>query len=253
MRKKGVKSKENEILKKKVDKDFLISVDDIFKLNFKFKNKVQKELYDKILANRIVFVKGVAGTGKTFVSLLAALSCIKESEYGINKIVLTKIITPASKDIGYLKGNLKEKTEPYFISFYDNLYKIIGSKSTEILKESEIIEEKLVNFVRGSTFGTYDSKGNPIGNICILDEAQNTTINELKTYISRLGEKSKLIILGDADQVDIKLPNNQKNGLEDAFNRFQGIDGIDFFEFSDDDIVRDKFLIEIMKRYKNNI
>jgi phosphate starvation-inducible PhoH-like protein len=224
--------------------------DNEINFKFKFKNKKQKEFYDKILSNRIVFVKGSAGTGKSFISLLASLTCIKDLTYNIKKIVLTKIIVPASKDIGYLKGDLKEKTEPYFASFYENLSKIVGIKTTEILKSNGSVEEKLVNFIRGCTFGDYDSNGNPVGSICILDEAQNTTVNELKTFISRLGLGSKLIILGDSDQVDIKLPHNQKNGLDDAFDRFKDIDGIDFFEFTEEDIVRDPFLISIMLRYK---
>lgn len=224
------------------------------KLNCKFKNKKQKDMYDTIMKNRITFVHGVAGTGKTLVSLMAALECIKNPNININRISLTKPIVEIteSKGIGALPGDLEEKTFNYFAHFYDNLDKIVGNTTTKYLKESGVIKENILNFLRGNTFGTYDLSGKPIGNFCILDEAQNSTKKEMLTFISRMGEESKLIIMGDTDQIDIKLPKGEKSGLEDAIHRLQGIPNIGFCEFTEDDIVRDPFLIEIMKRYKNN-
>lgn len=224
-----------------------------FKINSKFKNEKQKNLYNDIIDknNRVIFVKGVAGSGKTYVSLMAALQCLKDTDYNISKIILSKIIVPAGSDIGFLRGQLDEKVAPYFVSYWANVHKLIGAAWGNKLKAERTIEEVIINYMRGITFGTYDSSGTPIGTISILDEAQNTTVNEMKTFISRLGEGSKLIIMGDSDQVDIKLKRDEKNGLDDAFERFQNIDGIKFHEFNEDDIVRDKFLIEIMKRYRS--
>lgn len=216
----------------------------------KFKNKKQKELYDKIINNRIVFVKGVAGTGKTLITLMAAIECLKNQELKINKILLSKPIVEASTNMGFLPGTVSEKIFQYFFSFYDNLKKIIGDSQTKFLKQSGIISESPLNFMRGNTFGSLDLEGNPIGTFCILDEAQNATVKDVKLFISRNGENSKLVIMGDTDQTDLKLRQGEETSLDDAFKRFQGIDGIAFVEFTEDEIVRDPFLIEIMKRYR---
>lgn len=218
-----------------------------FRIKSKFKNAKQKELFNKIIDNRIVFVSGSAGTGKTYITLMAALECLKLN--AVNQIVITKPIIEASQSIGFLPGDLNEKISVYMHSFYANLNKLIGKEWTTQLKGAEVIKEVPLNYLRGNTFGSYDEAGNAIGTFCILDEAQNCTIKELKLFLSRMGEGSKLIVMGDIDQTDLKL-YKEKSGLDDAFDRFQGIRGIDFIEFTDDDIVRDPLLIEIMKRYK---
>lgn len=225
-----------------------------YNLDIKCKNEKQKHLLNLIKDPevRIIFIKGSAGTGKTFVSLLGSLFCLKNEEYNINKILMSKVIVPAARDIGYLKGELDDKIAPYFKAYWNNIEKMVGKVWSDYLKENSFIEETLVNFVRGDTFGNFDSKGNPVGEIAILDEAQNSTVTETKTFLSRLAEQSKMIIMGDTDQVDIKLKRNEKTGLDDAFDRFQGINGIEFIEFTDDDIVRDPFLIEVMKRYDDS-
>ena len=223
------------------------------KINCKFKNKKQKEMYDIIMKNRITFIHGVAGTGKTLISLMAGLECLKDNKININQIVLTKPIVEitSTHGIGALPGDINDKTSNYFAHFYDNLNKLIGNNATRFLKDNGKIKETLLNFLRGSTFGTYDSNGSSIGSFCIFDEAQNSTITEMLTFISRMGEESKLVIMGDIDQVDLKLYHGEKTGLEDAIQRLTGIEKIGFCEFTEDDIVRDPFLIEIMKRYKN--
>ena len=222
-----------------------------FKINCKFKNKKQKDMRDTIMSNRITFVRGAAGTGKTLISLMAALDCLKDKSKNIGQIILTKPIVEIGKSVGALPGDLTEKTLQYFTHFYDNLIKIIGSYQTKYLKENGFIKETVLNFVRGSTFGQYTSDGKPVGSFCIFDESQNCTVTEMKTFISRMGENSKLVILGDIDQIDLKLQKGEKCGLEDAIARLTGVEGIGFIEFTEDDIVRDPFLIEIMKRYKN--
>lgn len=217
-----------------------------------FKNKKQKELFDKILENRIVFVRGCAGTGKTIIALMASIECLINKEYNINKIALTKPIVEVSKSLGALPGEITDKTAVYFTHFYDNLEKLVGKSNANFMKSSEMISETIINYIRGNTFGSYNELGEPVGAICILDEAQNTTINEIKTFISRMGENTKLIICGDSDQVDLKLGRNDHNGFDHCWEILQNIKDIDFMEFTEDDIVREKLLIDIMKRFKAN-
>ena len=228
-----------------------------FKINCKFKNKKQKEMYDTILNNRITFVSGPAGTGKTLVSLMAGLECVKNPDINISQIVMVKPIVEitSQKGLGALPGGLEDKTFLYFTSFYDNLTKIIGNETTKYLKDNGVIKDTVLNYQRGSTFGKYTAEGKPIGSFCIFDETQNCTETEMKTFISRMGEETKLVIMGDIDQTDLKLGYNEISGLEDGLKRLKDIQGIGFIEFTEDDIVRDPFLIEIMKRYrtKNNI
>ena len=223
-----------------------------FRVNCKFKNKKQKEMHDTILENRITFVRGAAGTGKTLISLLTALECIKDPTVNIDQIVLTKPIVEitSSRGLGALPGDINEKTLSYYTHFYDSLTKLIGTEPTKLLKERGVIKDTVLNFLRGSTFGKWDAQGNPVGSFCIFDESQNCSPVEMKTFISRMGEESKLVIMGDSDQIDLKLNKGEKCGLDDAWDRLQGVPGIGFIEFTEDDIVRDPFLIEIMKRYK---
>lgn len=223
-----------------------------FKVNCKFKNKKQKEMHDTILNNRITFVRGAAGTGKTLISLLTALECIKDPSINIDQIVLTKPIVEitSTRGLGALPGDINEKTLSYYTHFYDSLTKLIGTEPTKLLKERGVIKDTVLNFLRGSTFGKWDANGKPVGSFCIFDESQNCSPVEMKTFISRMGEESKLVIMGDSDQIDLKLNKGEKCGLDDAWDRLQGVDGIGFIEFTEDDIVRDPFLIEIMKRYK---
>ena len=222
-----------------------------FKINCKFKNKKQKDLYYTILDNKITFVRGVAGSGKTLIALMAALECVKNTKINIDQIVLTKPIVEISRSLGALPGDVNEKTFMYYTHFYDNLSKLIGNETTKYLKLNGVIKDTILNYLRGSTFGKWDENGNPVGYFCIFDESQNCTSTEMKTFITRMDEDSKLVILGDSDQIDLKLNKGEKCGLDDAWDKLQGINGIGFIEFVEDDIVRDPFLIEIMKRYKS--
>lgn len=223
-----------------------------FKINCKFKTAKQKEMFNTIMNNRITFVRGCAGTGKTIIALYAGLECMKNNAINIDQLVLTKPIVEitSSHSIGALPGDLNEKTLSYYMHFYDNLIKLIGNEVTKYLKENNKIKDTILNFLRGSTFGRYTASGEPIGSFCIFDESQNSTVKEMKTFISRIGENTKLVIMGDSDQIDLKFNKGEKCGLDDAWDRFQNMPGIGFVEFTEDDIVRDPFLIEIMKRYK---
>lgn len=222
-----------------------------FKIKCKFKSKKQRELADTIKKNRITFVTGAPGTGKTIVTLKTGLELLKDVNSDIGNILLSTPIIEVGPSIGALPGDVDLKISQYFQHFYDNIEKLVGKKAMQFLKHSDLIEDKIINFVRGSTFGKLDDDGKPIGTFCILDESQNINVHQLKTFISRLGESSTMVILGDIEQCDIKLKKGEKSGLEDALTRFKDMEGIGYFEFTEDDIVRDKFLIDIMKRYKN--
>lgn len=235
-------------MNKSIKKDISMN----FKVVQKFKNKKQKELFDMIMSNRVVVIKGSAGTGKSYISLMASLECLKnKKDFNIEKIILTKPIIEASAGMGFLPGTVEEKIAPYMQSFRSNFNKLIGEEQAIFLLNNKILEEAPLNFIRGNTIGDTDlATDRPIGYFAILDEAQNATMKDVKLFISRLGEGSKMIIMGDDDQTDLKLNRNEKTGLCDAYDRFQGLEGVGFFEFTDDDIIRDKFLIDIMKRYK---
>jgi phosphate starvation-inducible PhoH-like protein len=223
-----------------------------FKIRAKYKNKKQKEMAEIIKKNRITFVEGCAGTGKSLIGIKTGLEILKNpEEYNISSIMFTKPIVQVSNDriIGALPGDLMEKISKYFDSLYANLEKLVEKPVGDFLKKM-FIKDRIINFMRGDTFGDVDEEGNPTGVYCILDEGQNTTINEMKTYISRLGEYSKIIVLYDPDQIDIKLGKNEKCGAVDAVDRLKDLEGIGYIKFDEDDIVRDPFLIEIMKRYR---
>lgn len=221
-----------------------------FKVRCKFKNKKQKEMSDTIKSNRITFIEGPAGTGKSLISLMTALEIIKLKKYNIPDILITKPIVSVGNDIGHLPGGVADKTNVFFNSIYANLNKIVDKEVAEFLR-NEIIKERVLNYMRGETMGNYDEHGNATGVYCIMDEGQNTTPMEMKTYLSRLGENSKIVVLYDPDQIDIKLRRGDICGAVDAKNRLIGLKGVGYIKFDENDIVRDPFLIEIMKRYKD--
>jgi phosphate starvation-inducible PhoH-like protein len=222
-----------------------------YKVNLKFKNKKQKEYYTGIKSNRIFFTRGAAGTGKTLIALLAALEMLKEGT--VKKILITKPIVESSTSMGFLPGDMTTKISQYMVSFYSNIEKIIGKEWTNTIKQEGSVVEVPLNFMRGNTFGGVNLDGTPSGYFIIADEMQNATVREMKLLVSRLGEKSTMVIMGDTDQVDLRLRRGEKNGLDDAVDRLSGINGVGSIQFSEEDIVRDPFLIEIMKRYKSDI
>lgn len=180
-------------------------------------------------------------THNTLIALKGALEVFFKKNSKIQNILLTKPIVEAAESLGFLPGTQDEKTEPYMHSFYSNIKKLIGPVEAKKMLEAGTIKPVTLAYMRGVTF---------TNSIAILDEAQNTTKVGLKLFLSRIGENSKVIIMGDMDQTDLKLKYGEISGLEDAFNRFQGIPSVAFVEFDEDDIVRHTILIEIMKRYK---
>lgn len=201
----------------------------------------QKKFLQTIHDNKIIIGTGVAGVSKTFMSCFAAVDLYSQGR--INKIIITKPIVEASHDgssnIGFLKGSLEDKVGPYLASYFENFKKLIPNpKHFDKLIEDKTIEFIPVEYMRGRTFEN---------SVIISDESQNFSMKMLLLLCTRLHHKSKLIIVGDENQADIK---NKYVGLESFKNMINGIDKVGIFEFEKSHIMRDPILIEITERYE---
>nr|WP_018369149.1 PhoH family protein [Streptococcus entericus] len=197
----------------------------------------QKVYVDSVKSHDIVFGIGPAGTGKTFLAVTLAVTALKRGQ--VKRIILTRPAVEAGESLGFLPGDLKEKVDPYLRPVYDALYQILGKEQTARLMEREIIEIAPLAYMRGRTLDDA---------FVILDEAQNTTIMQMKMFLTRLGFNSKMIVNGDTSQID--LPSKVKSGLIDATEKLQGIAAIDFVHFSAKDVVRHPVVAEIIRAYE---
>jgi len=208
------------------------------KWDIDFRNAAQKRFYKTISSKDITFCIGPAGCGKTYLSVHNALKQLGDKDNPINGIVIVKpLVEAAGEKIGFLPGTVEEKTAPWMMSFYYNMEQIIGKQRLQILKDNNIIQVMPLAFMRGITLAD---------KIVILDEAQNATPEQIKMFVTRIGERSKYIITGDLEQSDIA---KHKSGLEDAIKRFAGIRGVGLSMFKEKDIVRHKLVKKLLKRY----
>ena len=216
---------------------------DLKMLNFdelQYKNPAQKRFYKTISDKDITFGIGPAGCGKTYLSVHRALRELGDKESKIDGIVIVKpLVEAAGEKIGYLPGDVEEKTAPFMMSFYYNMEQIIGKQRMEVLKEGNTIQVIPLAFMRGITLAN---------KFVILDEAQNATPEQIKMFVTRIGENSKYIITGDLDQSDI---SKHKSGLEDAIKRFAGVHGVGLASFKEKDVVRHSLVRRLLKRYKD--
>jgi phosphate starvation-inducible PhoH-like protein len=214
---------------------------DLKMLNFdelKFKNPAQRRFYKTISKKDITFGIGPAGCGKTYLSVHRALRELGDKDNYIDGIVIVKpLVEAAGEKIGYLPGDVEEKTAPFMMSFYYNMEQIIGKQRLQILKDSNTIQVIPLAFMRGITLAN---------KFVILDEAQNATPEQIKMFVTRIGENSKYIITGDLEQSDIK---KGTSGLEDAIKRFAGIHGVGLASFKEKDVVRHSLVRRLLKRY----
>jgi phosphate starvation-inducible PhoH-like protein len=217
---------------------------DLNKLNFDelmYKNPAQRRFYKTISTKDITFGIGPAGCGKTYLSVHRALRELGDKESKIDGIVIVKpLVEAAGEKIGFLPGDVEEKTAPFMMSFYYNMEQIIGKQRLQILKESNTIQVIPLAFMRGITLAN---------KFVILDEAQNATPEQIKMFVTRIGEHSKYIITGDLEQSDIQ---KHKSGLEDAIKRFAGIHGVGLAQFKEKDVVRHSLVRRLLKRYKDS-
>jgi len=200
------------------------------------RNVAQKIYLQAIQENDIVFAIGPAGTGKTFLAVAAAAAALAEKS--IKRIILCRPAVEAGERLGFLPGDIAEKVNPYLRPLYDSLYDIIGFEKVEKMMERTIIEIAPLAFMRGRTLN--DS-------FIILDEAQNTTPEQMKMFLTRLGFGSKCVVTGDVTQVD--LPTGKKSGLREARQILGNVDGIRFFDFTDRDVVRHPLVAKIVVAY----
>ena len=217
---------------------------DLKMLNFdelQYKNPAQRRFYKTISDKDITFGIGPAGCGKTYLSVHRALRELGDKDSKIDGIVIVKpLVEAAGEKIGYLPGDVEEKTAPFMMSFYYNMEQIIGKQRLQVLKESNVIQVIPLAFMRGITLAN---------KFVILDEAQNATPEQIKMFVTRIGENSKYIITGDLEQSDI---SKHKSGLEDAIKRFAGVHGVGLASFKEKDVVRHSLVRRLLKRYKDS-
>ena len=217
---------------------------DLKVLNFNelvYKNPAQRRFYNTISKKDITFGIGPAGCGKTYLSVHRALRELGDKDNHIDGIVIVKpLVEAAGEKIGFLPGDVEEKTAPFMMSFYYNMEQIIGKQRLQILKDSNTIQVIPLAFMRGITLAN---------KFVILDEAQNATPEQIKMFVTRIGEHSKYIITGDLEQSDIQ---KHKSGLEDAIKRFAGVHGVGLASFKEKDVVRHSLVKRLLKRYKPN-
>lgn len=199
----------------------------------------QKSYYYALKNNDVVFGIGPAGTGKTYLAVVFAVAALKNNE--VKKIILTRPAVEAGENLGFLPGDLKEKVDPYLRPLYDALYDMLGVEQTEKLMEKGVIEIAPLAYMRGRTLEDA---------YVILDEAQNTTDNQMKMFLTRLGFRSKMIVTGDISQID--LPRNTTSGLIRALDILEGVKGISFIHLSATDVVRHPVVQRIIERYDGN-
>lgn len=197
----------------------------------------QKKYSDAIKNNTIVLGIGPAGTGKTYLAVAMAVKAFRNHE--IKKIILTRPAVEAGEKLGFLPGDLQDKVDPYLRPLYDALFDMFGAENFQKYMEKGIIEVAPLAYMRGRTLDDA---------FIILDEAQNTTSEQIKMFLTRLGENSKMVITGDITQID--LPDSKKSGLIEAMKVLKGIDDINIHRFTEKDVVRHRLVQDIIKAYE---
>ena len=205
----------------------------------KCKTVGQKSYVEAIKKNTVVFGVGPAGTGKTYLAVCMAVAAFKSKQ--VEKIILTRPAVEAGEKLGFLPGDLQTKVDPYLRPLYDALQELFGLETYAKLMERGVIEVAPLAYMRGRTLD--DS-------FIILDEAQNTTSEQMKMFLTRLGFNSKAVVTGDITQID--LPSGKKSGLKDAVKILKNIDDIAIMRLSEKDVVRHRLVQEIIKAYERN-
>ena len=206
--------------------------------NLEFRTPNQKSFYNIISRNDVTFSVGPAGCGKTFLATHYALKNLAKGKY--DKMVITKpLVEVDGERMGYLPGDIDEKTMPYMMSLYYNMEQIIGKQRLDVLKKAGVIQVIPLAYMRGLTL---------TDSVVVLDEAQNATPAQIKTFITRIGSGSKYIVCGDLMQSDIR----KENGLEDSIKRFTGIRKVGFSQFDLSDVVRHPIVAHLLERYQDD-
>jgi phosphate starvation-inducible PhoH-like protein len=222
-------------------KDFINSI-----IKKKQKNKFlttnQEEYYNLLKNNQITICSGPAGVGKSYIAMKAAVDLLMDTTNHYEKLVIVRPAVEAEEKLGSLPGNLEEKLDPYIFPSYYLLNKIIGKDAREKLKEGEIIEVFALAYMRGMNIDN---------TILIFEESQNSSPNQMKLLLTRIGFNSKFFISGDIEQTD-RYKDKRQSGLYDATQKFKDVHDVGVFEFGDDDIVRNPLISKILKKYEEN-
>ena len=198
----------------------------------------QRKYVEAIEQSDMVFGVGPAGTGKTYLAVAMAVAAINAKR--VSRIVLVRPAVEAGERLGFLPGTLQEKVDPYLRPLYDALYDLLDPERVDKMLEKNVIEVAPLAFMRGRTLNDA---------FIIMDEAQNTTIEQMKMFLTRMGNNSKAVITGDITQID--LPNPRKSGLLDAINILGGVEGIVFCHFEECDVVRHALVQRIVRAYES--
>lgn len=199
----------------------------------------QKRYIEAIRHNDIVFGIGPAGTGKTYLAMAMAITAFKNGE--VDRLIMTRPAVEAGEKLGFLPGDLQDKVDPYLRPLYDALFEIMGTEAFEKNMEKGLIEVAPLAYMRGRTLENA---------YIILDEAQNTTPEQMKMFLTRFGQGSKIVVTGDITQID--LPGGKRSGLKEVRRILRGIPDIAFIEFSQDDVVRHRLVQRIIEAYDRN-
>ena len=205
----------------------------------KSKTLGQKKYIENIRSNTVTLGVGPAGTGKTYLAVAMAVTAFRAKE--VNRIVLTRPAVEAGEKLGFLPGDLQQKVDPYLRPLYDALFDMLGAESFQKHQERGDIEVAPLAYMRGRTLD--DS-------FIILDEAQNTTPEQMKMFLTRLGFNSKMVVTGDITQID--LPDGKKSGLKEALTVLKNIDGIGITRFNEKDVVRHRLVQDIIRAYEKS-
>ena len=197
----------------------------------------QKEYLAAIRSHAITFGVGPAGTGKTYLAVAMAVKAFKAKE--ISRIILTRPAVEAGEKLGFLPGDLQNKVDPYLRPLYDGLFDLLGAETFQRLVEKQAIEVAPLAYMRGRTLDNA---------FIILDEAQNTTPEQMKMFLTRMGTNSKVVVTGDITQID--LPDKARSGLVDALKVLRGIQGVAQVQLTDKDVVRHRLVQQIVKAYE---
>ena len=202
----------------------------------KSRSENQQQLIEAYEKNDMVFAVGPAGTGKTYLSIALAVKALKEKT--IKKIILSRPAVEAGEKLGFLPGDMKDKIDPYLQPLYDALEDMIPAVKLQDMMEKHIIQIAPLAFMRGRTLSDA---------VVILDEAQNTTSQQIRMFLTRMGMNTKMIITGDLTQID--LPREQRSGLKEALKILDGVEGIGVVKLGQKDIVRHKLVTRIVNAY----
>jgi len=208
----------------------------------KFLTEHQEDYYNILKSNEITVASGPAGVGKSYIAMKAAVDLLMEQNNSYEKIIIVRPAVEAEEKLGSLPGNLEEKLDPYIFPSYYLLNKIIGKEAKEKLKDAEIIEVFALAYMRGMNIDN---------SILIFEEAQNSTPNQMKLLLTRIGFNSKFFISGDLEQTD-RYKDKRQSGLYDAIQRFSDIPNIGVFDFRGAKNVRNPLIGKILSKYEEN-